>query len=102
MVLSYELILGATRVSKGVVKSARDPSNPPQPFPVPFRPSASACGARFFSFFTANTTERSPFFTPPRRGLHVDFAHADLSLWAVRGYMYTLASLGCKAYSVRK
>eukprot|EP00964_Phaeocystis_antarctica_P045202 scaffold26005_cov38-Phaeocystis_antarctica.AAC.5 len=37
-------------------KGARGPPDPPQPFPVPFRPPASACGARFFSFFTANTT----------------------------------------------
>jgi hypothetical protein len=43
-------------------KGARDPPDPPQPFPVPVRPPASACGARFFiSFFTANTGEESPF-----------------------------------------
>ena len=41
-------------------QGARDPPNPPQSFPVPFRPPASACGARFFSFFTGTTGEKSP------------------------------------------
>ena len=53
----------APRARLRVVKSARDPPNPLQPFPVPFRPPASACGARFFSFFTANTSKKSPFFS---------------------------------------
>ena len=43
-------------------KGARGPPDPPQPFPVPFRPPASACGARFFSFFTANTSKKPPLF----------------------------------------
>jgi hypothetical protein len=64
MVLSYELILGATRVRvQGWSKvQERDPSNPPQRFPAPFRPPASACGARFFSFFTANTGKKNRLF----------------------------------------
>ena len=41
----------APRVPPKLDKAARDPPDPPQPFPVPFRPPASACGARFFSFF---------------------------------------------------
>eukprot|EP00964_Phaeocystis_antarctica_P002907 scaffold1538_cov70-Phaeocystis_antarctica.AAC.2 len=41
-------------------KGARGPPDPPQPFPVPFRPPARACGARFFSFFTGNTSKKSP------------------------------------------
>eukprot|EP00964_Phaeocystis_antarctica_P107406 scaffold72128_cov57-Phaeocystis_antarctica.AAC.1 len=40
-------------------KDARGAPDPPQPFPVPFRPPASACGARFFSFFTANTMQKT-------------------------------------------
>ena len=68
----------APRACPRVFKSARDPSNPPQPFPVPFRPSASACGARFFSFFTANTTEKSPEKAlPPQR-------------WLVRGHRWSV------------
>ena len=43
-----------------VVKGARDPPDPPYPFPIPSRPPAGACGAGFFSFFTANTQEKSP------------------------------------------
>ena len=48
-------------------QGARDPPNPPQSFPVPFRPPASACGARVFSFFTANTSKKSPFWQRPHR-----------------------------------
>ena len=55
----------APRACPRVVKSARDPSHPPQPFPVPFRPSASACGAAFFFFLSANTTEKSPLKALP-------------------------------------
>ena len=52
----------APRVPPKLDKAARDPPDPPQPFPVPFRPPASACGARFFSFFTANTGKKAPLF----------------------------------------
>ena len=63
----------APRARLRVVKSARDPPNPLQPFPVPFRPPASACGARFFSFFTANTSKKSPEKAlPPQRWPSVD------------------------------
>ena len=65
----------APRARPRVVKSARDPPNPLQPFPVPFRPPASACGARFFSFFTANTSKISPFS---------EFEH-DASSFAIGG-----------------
>ena len=50
----------APRVPPKLDKAARDPPDPPQPFPVPFRPPVSACGARFFSFFTGNTSKKSP------------------------------------------
>ena len=43
-----------------VVEGARDPPDRPYSFPVPSRPPADACGAGFFSFFTANTREKSP------------------------------------------
>ena len=46
-------------------QGARDPPDPPQSFPVPFWPPASACGARFFSFFTANTSKKPPRRSPP-------------------------------------
>ena len=60
MVLSYELILGATRVSKGGQKckrSVESSSTLPRPFPAVRQRVRRA----FFSFFTANTTEKSPF-----------------------------------------
>ena len=45
-----------------VVEGARDPPDRPYSFPVPSQPPADACGAGFFSFFTANTTEKSPIY----------------------------------------
>ena len=60
--LSSMTSYSASRAPPKVVKGARDPPDPPYPFPVPSRPPAGACGAGFFSFFTANTSKKSPFF----------------------------------------
>jgi len=68
----------APRVPPKLDKAARDPPDPPQPFPVPFRPPASACGARFFSFFTANTGK-----TPPEKAL-------PPQRWLVRGHRWSV------------
>ena len=59
MVLSYELILGATRVSKGGQKckrSVESSSTLPRPFPAVRQRLRRA----FFFFLSANTTEKSP------------------------------------------
>ena len=61
MVLSYELILGATRVSKGGQKckrSVESSSTLPRPFPAVRQRLRRA----FFFFLSANTTEKSPHF----------------------------------------
>ena len=50
----------APRAPPKVVEGARDPPDPPYSFPVPSRPPADACGAGLFSFFTPNTSKKSP------------------------------------------
>ena len=48
------------RPRRELSKSFRLPSAPSFPLPDPSRPPAGACGAGFFSFFTATTQEKSP------------------------------------------
>ena len=59
--LSSMTLYSAPRAPRKMIKGARDPPDPPYPFPVPSRPPAGACGAGFFSFFTAgNASKKSP------------------------------------------
>ena len=48
------------RPRRELSKSFRLPSAPSFPLPDPSRPPAGACGAGFFSFFTGNTSKKSP------------------------------------------
>ena len=58
--LSSMTLYPAPHAPPKVVEGARDPPDRPYSFPVPSRPPADACGAGFFSFFTGNTSKKSP------------------------------------------
>ena len=64
MIFVYELIIGATSASEGGQKCKRSAKSS-LTLPRPFLAAGQRLRARFFSFFTANTSKKSPFFAVP-------------------------------------
>ena len=80
------------RPRRELSKSFRLPSAPSFPLPDPSRPPAGACGAGFFSFFTGNTSKKSPFFSMFWRFVHAGANNmaCPVQTHAVRRFRLTL------------